>query len=568
MTTACDGSREAPPTGERSRPAPTPFVTFTDVTAAAGIRFRHVSGTSPASDKHIMETFGGGACWLDADGDTLLDLFLVQSGARPGYEGPAPQPSRLYRNEGHGAFSDVSEASGIRVAGYGTGCASADYDNDGRADLLVTQHGPDQLFHGEGGGGFRDVSAEAGIGDPGLSSSAAFADFDGDGYLDLYVANYVPVDPARDPACGDGPGRRTYCHPRAYEGVRDVVFRNRGDGTFDDVSDRAIPATEADPHFVDKGLGVAISDYDQDGDVDVFVANDACPNFLWRNRGDGTFEDVSLSAGVAFDLNGVALASMGCDWGDFDGDGHEDVFTTHFELETNTLYRNQGDATFRDVTYETGMGAPSLPLLAFGARFTDVDLDGDLDVLVANGHIFPDIALRVPGRSYPQPMQLFRNLGGSRGFEDATSSAGTALSVRRVGRALAIADHDEDGDEDVLVTAVDDDAALLRNDAGHARSWIGFALQGTVSNRDGIGARIEITAKGRRQVATVTSAGSYLSAHDLRRRFGLGDATTVEAARIRWPSGVVQELTDLRAGTVHRVVEPRDHGARDGERRP
>ena len=528
------------PAGQRAAQKPI----FSDVTMDAGVRFVHASGATP--DKHMFETFGSGAAWLDYDKDGYVDLFLVN--------GAPGSPNALYRNNRNGTFTDVTAAAGVlgtETSVYRTGVGVGDYDNDGRLDLYVTAFGPNTLYRNNGDGTFRDVTAHAGVagGPAEWSTSTGFLDYDRDGDLDLYVTNYVDFRMSENPWCGPRQrSLRMYCNPTIFDGVADRLFRNDGDGRFTDASRQAGIANPAG-----KGLGVVFCDYDRDGDTDIYVANDLVRNFLHRNNGDGTFQDVAYAAGVGFDLNGKPNAGMGVDCGDIDGNGYPELFVTNFSEELNTLYVNRGDGVFEEMSQKLGLGSGFLPL-GFGTKMYDVDNDGDLDLHVANGHVIDNIKLHQPRLTYEQTDLLYENAGGR--FTDVTASAGAALAATRVGRGLAVADYDNDGDLDAVVTSVGRRPALLRNEVGSSRHWLQIRLEGTASNRFGLGATVRVRAAGQRQVHEITSSGSYLSANEVRLHVGLGDAARADEIEVQWPSGRGQTLRDVASRQILTIKEP------------
>ncbi len=513
-------------------PAAVPRVQYVDVTAAAGIDVLHRHGGT--GRKFYIETVPPGACWLDYDNDGWMDVYFVQSGPLPGAPRDATSPhSRLFRNRGDGTFVDVTEQAGVgNAAGYGNGCTAGDYDNDGDEDLYVTNFGPSVLYRNNGDGTFTDVTEQAGVRNGLYATSAAWADYDNDGRLDLFVATYVDFTMDDQKFCGDvRKNRRSYCHPDAYGGLPDVLYHNEGNGRFRDV---AKEAGVWDPNG--KGLGVVWFDMDNDGDLDLYVANDATPDALYRNDGNGRFTDMTYLSGTCCSEDGVPQSGMGTDAGDADGDGFLDLFVTNLSNETNELYHNlKGTGTFSNDTYRAGLGDVSLLSSGWGTAFFDFDNDGDQDIVVTNGHPMDDIELDSDIITYAQRPFLFENLGDGT-YREIGRQAGAYFRAADVGRGLAVADYDNDGDLDVLFTPNDRKATLLRNDGGSAAGhWITIRLQGVRANRDAIGARVSVTAGGRRQVADVRSASSYLSQNDMRLHFGLGKSARVDAIEIRWP---------------------------------
>ncbi|HEX9943738.1 MAG TPA: CRTAC1 family protein [Thermoanaerobaculia bacterium] len=507
---------------------------FREVSREWGIDFRHHHGGS--GQRYMVETMVGGVVMFDFDGDGDEDLFFVDGGSLPGYTGE-PARSRLFRNDG-GKFTDWTERSGIKVAGYGVGGAAGDVDNDGDLDLYVTVFaGPNQLFRNSGDGTFTDVTARAGVGDPLWSSSAAFADADNDGDLDLYVVNYVDFSTANHKFCGDvKKNLRGYCHPDVYNGLPDHFYRNRGDGTFEDATQAAGFGGAVGP-----GLGVVFGDIDNDGWQDVYVANDTRPNFLFHNKGNGIFEDVSLLSGTAVNEAGQPEAGMGVDMGDYDGDGLLDIVVTNFELETNGLYRNLGGGAFLDSRNVARIAEPSLLFLAFGVAFVDLDQDGDLDLVIANGHINDNAAEFLQGSQYRQRNQIFESLGNGK-FRENTA---TGMDVVRASRGLACGDLDGDGDQDVVVVDSNEPAEIYEN-TGAAGNWLLVDIAAPAGNRFGIGARLELEAGGKRQIRDVKTASSYLSQNALTVHFGLGKAEKVDRLTVRRP-GKVQVFVGLPA---------------------
>ena len=517
--------------------APPAGVTFTDVTAAAGIRFTHNSGRT--GKKYLPETMGAGAAFFDADGDGLLDLLLING--RDWQPGKRRSLPALYRNRGDGTFEDVTTGSGLDVELYGLGVAVGDYDNDGRDDVYVTALEGDRLFHNRGGGKFEDVTAAAGIRNASFGTSAAWLDYDKDGRIDLFVANYVQWSAEKDQRCSLDGATKSYCTPEVYPGAASKLYRNLGGGRFADVSAKA---GIADP--TSKSLAVAVLDFDGDGWPDLFIANDTRPNKLYRNRGDGTFVDRGLEAGVAFSDDGVARGAMGADAADYDRSGRPDLAVANFSNETLGLYHNEGGGVFVDRAPGSPVGRASLLVLSFGIFFFDYDLDGWPDLFVANGHIEEGITRVQPQVQYRQPPLLLRNLGGGR-FAPVGAAAGPALTRPIVGRGAVYGDYDRDGDLDVLVTTNGGPAYLLRNDGGNRNHWLRVKTVGTRSNRDGLGAVVRVTSASGTQWSTVHSGSSYCSQSELVLTFGLGRDAKVAALEVEWPSGTKQRFADLAA---------------------
>jgi hypothetical protein len=522
-------------------------IQLVDVTEDVGISFVHVNGAR--GDLHMPETIGSGGGFLDYDGDGYLDLYLVNSGD---LTGEASASSALYRNAADGTFVNVTTAAGLDTSGpYGMGCAVGDYDNDGDPDIYVTAFGPNLFYRNDGDGTFTDVTAFAGVADPAWSASATFVDVDLDGDLDLYVANYVEYDLAADyPPCAES-GLRTYCHPRHFDGAPDTLYRNNGDGTFSDITREAGIVDHGGP-YAGKGLGVVSADFNGDGAPDFYVANDDTPNFLFRNDGTGRFEEIALISGCAYSGDGVAQAGMGVDAGDYDGDGLMDVFVTNLSHETNALYRNTGDGFFDDMAYRAHVGEESYLHVGFGTGFVDLDNDGLLDIFVANGHILPNIADMTDTVTYAQPTQVFRNLGDG-AFVEATRDMGADFQAHGVARAAIFGDYDNDGDMDVVVTYSGGPARVLRNDGGNANSWLRVTLPGA----SGIGARVTVTVGGCEQVREVRRGSSYLASHDPRALFGLGDAKIVDRVHIRWPSGIERSFEHVLVNRELTATEPK-----------
>ncbi len=506
-------------------------VEFRDVTREAGIHFRHNAGKT--GKKWLPETMGSGCAFFDADGDGWLDILLINSKDwKP--RGRRSLPA-LYRNNRDGTFTDITRGSGLDVEGFGLGVAVADFDNDGREDVYITYVGRDRLFRNLGGGKFRDVTKEAGIDNPAFSASAAWVDYDRDGWADLYVANYVEWSPESDLWCSLDGATKSYCTPESYPGVADKLYRNVGGGRFEDATEKAGLADETS-----KSLGVAILDYDSDGWPDIFVANDTEPNKLYRNNGDGTFSEEGIGAGVAYSEDGIARGAMGVDAADYDRSGRPHLVIGNFSNQMLGLYHNEGDGLFVDEAPRSTVGKQSLLTLAFGTFFFDYDLDGWLDIFVANGHIEEEIQNVQPKVTFEQPPHLFRNLGGGK-FVEVTTETGEDLARPMVARGAAYGDYDRDGDLDLLVTTNDGPARLLRNEGGNRNHWLTLKLRGVKSNGSALGAVVRVASAGGEQWQMVKSGSSYCSQSQLAVTFGLGPDTEAEVT-IEWPSGTVQKL--------------------------
>jgi hypothetical protein len=520
-------------------------VSFVDVTKSAGIRFTHENGAR--GKKYLPETMGSGAAFLDYDGDGWVDVFLVNS--KPwGSSGDQSLPA-LYRNRGDGTFQDTTRAAGLAFESYGLGAASADYDNDGWSDLYVTGLSGNRLLRNRGNGTFQDVTAASGVGGTAFGISAAFFDYDEDGFLDLFVANYVEWSVEQDIFCTLDGETKSYCTPESYRGLSPILYRNRGDGTFEDATARA---GLADP--TSKALGVALLDFDADGWLDLAVANDTQPNKLYRNRGDGSFSDEGLSAGIAFGETGVARAGMGIDAADYSGSGRPGILIGNFSNEMIGLYHNEGNGLFVDEAPTAGLGRPSFLTLSFAVFFFDYDLDGLLDVFAANGHVADDINAVQSTVTHAQPPHLFRNLGNRR-FQDVVGDLGPDLAKPVVARGAAYADFDNDGDLDLLVSQNGGPARLLRNDGGNANGFVRVRTVGTRSNRDGIGARVEATLPdGRRMWRLVHTGSSYASQSELPVTFGLGTQPRA-AIQVTWPNGAVDRVDAVASGNLVTVKE-------------
>jgi hypothetical protein len=563
-------THDSPLKTQHSSPQPTAGLPwFVDVTTASGIDFRHFDSATPMH--YIQETLGSGLAWIDYDNDGWPDLFCVQDGPiRPiptqastqagegRHEGSLPT-SKLYRNNGNGTFTDVTEQVGLARSGFGLGCAVGDYDNDGFDDLLVTYWGGVVLYHnepdGRGGRHFVDVTAKAGLRNPHMATSCAWGDIDGDGLLDLYICNYVEVDLDMYPVCEHGPKRLIYtCPPFLFPAAAHQLYRNNGDGTFTDISvSSGIAAVTPAP-----GLGVIMVDLDGDGRLDIYVANDMKPAYLFHNQGDGRFSEKAVLSGCGLGPNGRDIAGMGVDAADIDGSGRPSLFVTNFQNSPNILFRNRGGLAFDDWNVQSGLGPTSLNRLGFGTVFFDADLDGHLDVAIANGHINRN-SQEIYLAPFAQEAQIY--LGNGRGrFREITAEAGEYFRHRYVGRGLAWADYDNDGKADLAYSHNGGAIALLHNRTNTPNGWLRLELvgDGLKSNRNAIGARVEIECDGSRQVRFLNGGGSYLSASDRRLLIGLGAADRAQRVTVRWPSGRKQVFLDLACRCWWRLHEGKD----------
>ncbi|HEX7317297.1 MAG TPA: CRTAC1 family protein [Pyrinomonadaceae bacterium] len=498
--------------------------------------------------RYLIETMGGGGGFLDYNNDGLLDIYLV-SYTQPNAPDVKTRPKdALYRNNGDGTFTDVTEAAGIDNSLAGMGLTSADYNNDGYADIYVTAYGASRLYRNNRDGTFTDVTEKAGVGNRLWGASAAFFDADADGHLDLFVSNYLDFDPVSKVPCDMFEGR-PYCYISRFKGQQPVLYRNNRDGTFTDVSVKSgVAAHRA------KGLGVVAFDYDDDGRTDIFQANDSDPNFLFHNNGDWTFTELAFEAECALDPNGAARGGMGVDAEDVDGDGRLDLFVTNFSQQTNAFWHNNGDGTFTETTYEMGLGGKvTLPMSGFGTRFLDYNNDGLVDLFVHNGHPFEPIQKVFPETTYAEPPFLFENTG--RAMRDVAAERGAALKKHYLGRGLAVGDIDNDGDSDLLLMNAGEPPVLLRNDGGNRNNWLGLRLVGSKSNRDAVGARVTIKVGAARRVKQMLGGTSYLSASDTRLLWGLGTAAKADEVEVRWPSGTVTKLKDVAANRYTLVRE-------------
>jgi hypothetical protein len=540
--------------GTQRRAAPPLFV---DVTRAAGLDFHFTCGGS--QKLYIMETMCGGIAVIDYDNDGWPDIFFVNGATLDGIKSQAAPASKLFRNNHDGTFADVTEKAGLAHRGWCFGAAVGDFDNDGFDDLYITCLTGGFLYKNNGDGSFTDVTAKAGVGNPGRwGTSAAFGDYDRDGNLDLYIANYVDIDLNDLPKFGSGPnceyrGIPVSCGPRGLRGSRDRLYHNNGDGTFTDVTESM--HIDVNSYY---GLGVVWADYDGDGWPDIYVADDSSPSLLYHNNAGKSFTESALAAGVAYSADGREQAGMGVDFGDYDNDGWPDLVKTNFSDDTNNLYHNGGDGTFEDHGGAANFAPVSLPLLGFGVKLFDYDNDGWKDVIIANGHVNPQVDSYSFGVTYAERPLLFHNLRNGK-FEELGQRAGAALQQRHVGRGLAVADFFNDGSLDVLISVLDGSPVLLHNPAkpsATAGHWLTLRLIGSRSNRDAFGAKVEIVAGGKRQVDEVRASSSFESASDSRMHFGLGSAREAEQVVVRWPSGKEQRVGPLAADHIVTLREP------------
>jgi hypothetical protein len=534
--------------------APTPPGTFTDITAKLGVHFDYVA--SHTAKHYLLETMGAGVALFDYDNDGRLDIFLVNGAplADPTPKGTIPQKSgpkdwnRLFHQKPDGTFEDVTEKAGLQGVGYGMGVAVGDYDNDGYEDLYVTAYGGNKLYHNNGNGNFTDVTEKAGVAGSGWSTSAAWVDLDNDGLLDLVVLRYLEWD-FSDIWCGEHrEGYRSYCHPDLFKPIPPLVYHNDGNGHFTEVSQKIGIAKPG------KGLGIAIADYDRDGHIDLFVANDSMTEFLYHNKGNGTFEELGLISEVAVDGDGRTYAGMGVDFADYNNDGRPDIVITDLAQQRYALYQNTGDGSFTYSSFNTGLAHATMLHSGWGIRFFDYDNDGFKDLLIAQGHDLDTIELNFPNLHYREPMMLLRNT--RKQFMDVSADSGAVFKQPWLGRGMAIGDIDNDGRLDAVVSTNDGPAHILRNETETRNHWLTLKLVGHKSNRDAIGAEVKLTTSAGSQWATVTTASSYLSSSDKRVHFGLGSDASAQSIEVRWPSGIRQTLKDVHADQILQIDEP------------
>ena len=541
---------QAAPAAKQAAASPVIPVTFRDVVPACGITFHHDNAATP--EKYLIESMASGCGWLDYDQDGLLDAYFAQGAATKLYKPPHPLRAALYRNNGDGTFTDVTEKAGVGAEGlFGMGVAVGDYDNDGYPDLYVLGYGRAILYHNNGDGTFTDVTAKAGVANTGKwGSSAAWFDYDNDGRLDLVIANYVDWSPDRNFYCGShGPGMRAYCYPDDYDGQAPTLYHNNGDGTFTDVSQKSGVGRKPA-----NGLGVVTFDYDNDGWQDIFIAVDAMGNLLFHNNRDGTFTEVGYLAGVAVSQDGRPESGMGVDAADTTGDGRLDLVVTHLDNQLARLYRNLGEGMFEDATIDSKLGYATYHYSEYGTRFFDYDNDGRVDLFLATGNILDNIRLYHPDVGYREPKLMFRNLGNGT-FQNVSASLGPDFLVPTTSRGAALGDFDNDGDLDLLLSNCGERAQLLRNDGANANHWLEILLVGTRSNRDAVGARATLTA-GDLKICQQRKGGmSYQSAHDPRLHFGLGNRAQVDSLEILWPSGAKTRLEKLPADRILTIQE-------------
>ena len=534
------------PTAHAHNPPPADSIQFTDMTAAAGIKFVHFKGNNGISINR--EEFGPGVCVTDFDGDGWQDIYFVNG--RDLYNRGISARNALYHNNGDGTFTDVTDHAGVPGTGYGLGCVWGDYDNDGFPDLFITQYGRNVLYHNNGNGTFTDATDKAGV--AGLESGsfhsgATFFDYDRDGYLDLYVGSYVALDPDGPRYCNIGTIRSS-CPPQAYKGSPDALYHNNGNGTFTNVSKSA---NVLQPHG--KNLSVGAADYDNDGWPDLFVANDGLAAYLYHNDHGKSFQEMAAPSGMAFSASGSLMAAMCISLGDYDNDGWLDLYVSDFQGSSDHLWHNDGKGNFDEVSDEAGITGPTHNVLSFGGGFFDYDNDGWLDLFIANGHVYPEIEQASPGTRYKQVNSVFHNDGHGK-FIETSKETGIAGQTPHAARGVAFADFDNDGFVDIVV-ANNGDPPLLLHNTGNGNHFINFKLVGTRSNRDAMGARVRVVSGGVSQIHEIAGGGSYLSQSDLRANFGMGKAAIAQTVEVKWPSGQAQSFHDVPADKFYVIQE-------------
>jgi hypothetical protein len=530
-------------------------VTFEDVAGKAGIRTLTISGGKEKN--YVLEVNGSGVCWFDYNNDGYVDLYMVNGSTLEQLQhksrAPGNEHNHLYRNNGNGTFTDVTESAHTGGNGWGFGCAAADYDNDGKTDLLVTTFGPNILYHNNGGGTFTDVSNRSGLAGGNIwHTGAAFADYDGDGLLDVYIAGYLDFNVLHPElkTCEYRGVQVHACGPLGYKGAPDALYHNNGDGTFTDVTVKAKVVDRA-LYF---GFSVVFEDLDGDDRPDIFVANDSNPNYFYRNRGDGTFEENAVAAGLAYNSDGKEMSSMGVAVGDYDNDGRTDLFVTTFANDNYVLFHNDGKGLFSDVSFQSGVGESTVSFLGWGAFFLDYDNDGFKDLFAANGHVYPEVDGKLNREVYREPLLLFHNSKNGK-FQESDEAAGLRRLPAHSARGAAYCDYDNDGDLDIAVSNIDERPQLLRNEGGNRKHWLEMRLVGTTSNRDAIGARVKVRAGEIVQWGRVRTGGSYISGNDLRLHFGLEGHDSVDSVEIRWPSGATEKLGKVPANRILTIQE-------------
>ncbi|UCF38266.1 MAG: CRTAC1 family protein [Acidobacteriota bacterium] len=533
--------------------AESPWPKFVNIAPQAGLTTKMTSGD--LRKPFLPESMSGGAAFIDYDNDGWIDIYLVNGSSIEAYrEGNNTAENQLYRNNRNGTFTDVTGQAGVGDRGWGMGVCAGDVNNDGWEDLFVTNIGPNILYMNQGDGTFRQLDSEAWKSDQSWSSSCGFGDYDNDGDLDLYVSNYVDFDfinpPVEGPMC-QYRGVKVQCGPRGLPGAGDKFYENQGEGTFLDKT-AAAGIEQPEKYF---GLGVIWADYDADGDLDIFVANDSVPNFLFQNNGDKTFFEMGLLTGVSFNEDGKEQAGMGVDFADFDNDGDLDLMVTNFSDDNNTLYQNEGTGQFLDVTYRARLGDVSWQKLGWGIAFIDLDLDGWKDIVIVNGHVYPEVNNYEIGTSFKQQNLVFRNLGNGQ-FEEMTSQSGLGFEEIKNSRALLPGDINNDGQLDFLITNLDEEPSLLLNDSSAKGHWLIIKLVGRKSNRTAVGSEVTVRTPGMRQFRAVVGGGGYQSQNDYRLHFGVASNETVEAVEIKWPDGRLQKLENVKSNQILRIEEP------------